>query len=188
MEILSERASEFDAVIIAAFGDPGIGAVREMFDIPVIGLAEASMLMACPLGRNFSIVSFSSRLESWYRESVEWHGMQHRLASIRMLDAPFTDIDSVQSELENMLLELAHRAITEDEADVIITAGAPLAGLAHRVRDRIPVPMVEGVCASVKMAEALCALNPVTPTAGSFRRPARKPTSGLSRALSELIE
>ena len=70
MEILSERASEFDAVIIAAFGDPGIGAVREMFDIPVIGLAEASMLMACPLGRNFSIVSFSSRLESWYRESA----------------------------------------------------------------------------------------------------------------------
>jgi len=53
LEILSERASEFDAVIIAAFGDPGIGAVREMFDIPVIGLAEASMLMACPLGRNF---------------------------------------------------------------------------------------------------------------------------------------
>jgi len=102
------------------------------------------MLMACPLGRNFSIVSFSTRLESWYRESVEWHGMQHRLASIRMLDAPFTDVDSVQSELENMLLELAHRAITEDEADVIITAGAPLAGLAHRVRDRIPVPMVEG--------------------------------------------
>jgi allantoin racemase len=87
-----------------------------------------------------------------------------------------------------MLLELAHRAITEDEADVIITAGAPLAGLAHRVRDRIPVPMVEDLCASVKMAEARCALNPVTPTAGSFRRPARKPTSGLSRALSELIE
>ena len=58
---------------------------------------------------------------------------------------------SSPSELESMLLELAHRAITEDEADVIITAGAPLAGLAHRVRDRIPVPMVEGVCASVKM-------------------------------------
>ena len=40
--------------------------------------------------------------------------MQHRLVSIRMLDAPFKDIVPVQSELENMLIELGHRTINED--------------------------------------------------------------------------
>lgn len=187
LEVLAERADEFDAAVIAAFGDPGIGPAREMFELPVIGLAEASMLMACPLGRNFSIVSFSSRLEAWYRECVQWHGMEHRLASIRMLDAPFTDIDSVQSELEDMLVDLAELAVREDQAEVIITAGAPLAGLASNVRDRISVPVVEGVAASIKTAEAMCALNPRKPAVGSFRRPARKPSSGLSATLTKLL-
>lgn len=188
LEVLAERASEFDAAVIAAFGDPGLGPVREMFDLPVVGLAEASMLMACPLGRNFSIVSFSSRLEAWYRECVEWHGMLGRLASIRMLDTPFTDVDSVQSEMEDRLVDLAEAAVREDRAEVIITAGAPLAGLAGRVRDRISVPVVEGVAASIKVAEAMYTLDPRKPVVGSFRRPAGKPAAGLSPTLTGLLE
>ena len=46
--ILADRELDFDAAIIAAFSDPGIGAMREMMAIPVVGLTEASILMACP--------------------------------------------------------------------------------------------------------------------------------------------
>lgn len=187
LEVLAEREHEFDAAVLAAFGDPGLGALREMMTIPIIGLAEASMLMAGPLGRNFSIVSFSSNLEAWYRECVEWNKMEHRLASIRMLDAPFTDIGSVQSELEDMLVDLAEKAVLEDNAEVIITAGAPLAGLATKVRSRISVPVVEGVAAAIKVAEAMCVLDPRKPESGSFRRPVAKTSSGLSPVLTRLL-
>jgi len=105
-----------------------------------------------------------------------------------MLDVPFADVNLVQAEMEDMLVELAEAAVREDQAEVIITAGAPLAGLASRVRNRISVPVVEGVAASIKVAEAMCALNPRKPTVGSFRRPVGKPTSGLSEALSKLLE
>ncbi|MCB2160284.1 MAG: aspartate/glutamate racemase family protein [Rhodobacteraceae bacterium] len=187
LEVIAEREAEVDAVVLAAFGDPGLGALREMFSIPIVGLAEASMLAACTLGRTFSIVSFSTNLQAWYRECVEWHRMENRLASIRMLDRPFDDIGSVQADFEDMLVELANRAIREDGADVIITAGAPLAGLAARVRSRIGVPVVEGVAAAVGMAELLGtqALRP--PRSGAFRRPPAKPSTGLSPALADLI-
>ena len=188
LEILAERANDFDAAIIAAFGDPGIGAARELFEIPIVGLAEASALMACPLGRNFSIVSFSPRLAPWFRECITWHGLAGRLASIRMLDAAVADIGNVQSENADLLVELAGRAISEDGAEVIVLAGAPLAGLSNLVRDRIPVPVVEGTAASVKMAEGLVALNPRKPVEGSFRQPATKPAIGLPDALAHLIE
>jgi Asp/Glu/hydantoin racemase len=59
----------------------------------------------------------------------------------------------------------------EDEADVIILAGAPLAGLAGKVRSKIPVPVVDQVAAAVKQAETLVALAPRKATAGTFRRP-----------------
>ena len=188
LEILAEREQEFDAAIIAAFGDPGLGAAREMMSIPVVGLAEASLLMACPLGRSFSIVSFSSRLEPWYRECVAWHGLSSRLASIRMLDATVSDVGQVQSENEALLLELASQAVSQDSAEVIILAGAPLAGMASKVRDRIDVPVVEGVAASVKMAEGLVALNTRKAIAGSFRQPAPKTATGLPEALTKLIQ
>jgi allantoin racemase len=187
LEILAERQSEFDAAVIAAFGDPGLGAARELMSIPVVGLAEASLLMACPLGRRFSIVSFSSRLEPWYRECVEWLGLAGRLASIRMLDASVSNIGDVQSENEDLLVALARRAVEDDGAEVIVLAGAPLAGLALKVRDRIPVPVVESVVASIRMAEGLVALAPRKASVGSFRLPAPKEATGLPPALQALI-
>lgn len=187
LEILAEREAEFDGAVIAAFGDPGLGAAREMMAIPVVGLTEASLLLACPLGRTFSVVSFSSRLEAWYRECIAWHGLTGRLASIRMLDATVKDVGHVQTENEELLVELSDRAVREDGAEVVILAGAPLAGLASRVRDRIAVPVVEGVAASVKIAEALVSLRPRKPSAGSFSQPAPKPVSGLPDALARLI-
>lgn len=188
LEIIAEREADFDVVIIAAFGDPALGAARELSSIPVVGLAEASMLLACPLGRKFSIVSFSSRLEPWYRECVEWNGLAGRLASIRMLDAQVADIGNVQAENADLLVQLANQAVTEDGAEVVILAGAPLAGLASLVRERVPVPLVESVAASVKMAESLAALKPRKAIVGSFRQPAPKPATGLPQALTQIIE
>ena len=188
LEIIAERDAEFDAVVIAAFGDPALGAAREISSIPVIGLAEASMLLACPLGRKFSIVSFSNRLEPWYRECVEWNGLAGRLASIRMLDAKVSDIGQVQSENADLLVKLANQAVEEDGAEVVILAGAPLAGLASQVRERVPVPLVEGVAASIKLAESLAFLRPRKAICGSYSQPTPKPSTGLPLALRKIIE
>ena len=87
LEMLAACHDQHDAAIIAAFGDPGLGGARELFSLPIVGLAEAGMLMACTLGRRFSIVTFAAALEPWYHECVEWHGLGGRCASIRTLDA-----------------------------------------------------------------------------------------------------
>jgi allantoin racemase len=188
LEMLAERHNAVDAAVIAAFGDPGLFAARELFDIPVIGMAEAAMLTACMAGRRFGIVTFAQALGPWYEECVRMHGLWERCAGIRMLDGTFKQISDVQNEKEDLLVELALRAVSEDEADVLIFAGAPLSGLAERVADRIPVPVVDQVIAAVKQAEALHALHLRKATAGTFRRPAAKPTSGLAEQLAARLE
>jgi allantoin racemase len=188
LELLAEQQHEFDAAIIAAFGDPGLLGARELFDIPIVGMAESAMLTACMLGRRFSIVTFARALGPWYRECVEMHGLRERCAGIRMLDGSFRSISNVQEEKEALLIELANRAVSEDEADVIILAGAPLAGLAGKVRSKIPVPVVDQVAAAVKQAETLVVLAPRKATSGTFRRPDPKPTVGLPDALGRRIE
>ena len=72
-------------------------------------------------------------------------------------------------------------------ADVIILAGAPLAGLATKIRDRVPVPLVDGIQAAMTMAEGLVRLDPRKATAGTFRRPGPKASTGLAPALAGVI-
>jgi allantoin racemase len=116
------------------------------------------------------------------------HGMTGRCAGIRMLDDPFRAIGDVQDEKESLLVDLANKAVIELEADAIILAGAPLAGLAERIRDRIPVPVVDQMAAAIKQAEALIALGYRKAVAGTFRRPDAKPTIGLPESLAARIE
>ena len=188
LELLAEHNSNVDAAIIAAFGDPGLFGARELFDIPIVGMAEAAMLSACMLGRRFAIVTFSSSLGAWYEDCVDMHGLTGRCAGIRVLDTGFHSLSEVQSEKEELLVDLVCRTVTETEADVVILGGAPLAGLAAKVKHRIPVPLVDQVQAAVKQAEALVALQVRKATTGTFRRPPAKATTGLPAALAARIE
>ncbi|WP_315833594.1 aspartate/glutamate racemase family protein [Bradyrhizobium prioriisuperbiae] len=188
LEMLAEHHTDVDAAIIAAFGDPGLFGARELFDIPVVGMSEAAMLTACMLGRRFAIVTFAAALGGWYRDCVEMHGLRDRCCSVRMLDQSFTSIADVQDEKEELLVALANKAVAEDDAEVVILGGAPLAGLAGKIRDRVAVPLVDPIAAAVKQAEAIVTLAPRKAIAGTFRRPAAKPTRGLVDKLAIRIE
>jgi Asp/Glu/hydantoin racemase len=145
------------------------------------------MLTACTLGRRFAIVTFSVALGPWYQECVEYNGLTARLSAIRCLDTVFDDVARVQEEKEALLVELCGRTIAEDETDVIILGGAPLAGLAAKVAGRVAVPLVDGVAAAVRQAETLASLKPRKATAGSFRTPAPKPIAGVPTSLARLF-
>lgn len=186
LETLAECAGTYDAAIIAAFGDPGLIGARELFDEPVIGMSEAAMLTACMLGKRFGIVSFAAQMAPWYAECVEMHGLSGRCSGIHCLDGAFSSVTEVQVEKEVALVALAQNAV-EAGADVVILAGAPLAGLAAKVAHLIPVPLVDQVQAALRQAETLALLKPLKARSGVFRRPPAKANTGLAPALSARI-
>jgi len=183
----AEHQGKFDGLVVAAFGDPGLAGLKELFDVPVVGMTEAALASACLLGQRFSIIAISHRIESWYRECVAANGLSSRLASVRSLQEPLRDIGSVQQDHAARLEQLSLQAVREDGADVIIVAGAPLAGLARELKDRIPVPVVDGVSSAVRHCESLVALAPRGACEGSFARPPHKPNAGLPPALAQLL-
>jgi allantoin racemase len=188
LEMLAERHDKFDAAIIAAFGDPGLPAARELFDIPVVGMAEASMITACLVGRRFALVTFSTALGGWFAECVELNGFGDRCCGIRTLADAVGSVADVQEEKEELLVELMLRTVADDGADVIVLAGAPLAGLAGKVAARVPVPVVDQMAAAVMQAETLVRLGLRKASVGSYRRPEPKETVGLAERLAMRIE
>ena len=187
-QLAAEHHERFDAVIVAAFGDPGLAGLREALPCPVTGLTEAALASACLLGNRFSIVAISQRIRAWYRETVHAYGLDSRLASIRGLDEPLADIGNVQTDQGERLVALAERCVNEDGAEVIVLAGAPLAGLARSLKGRLPVPAVDGVSSAVRHAQMLVALQPGRATRGSFAPPPIKPNQGLPGAIERLLE
>lgn len=184
---LAEAYNGCDAAVVAAFGDPGLSAAKEALPIPVVGLTEAALASACLAGGRFSIIAISRRIRAWYRDTVEAHGLLGRLASIRALDEPLADIGKVQSDQGERLVALCDEAVTADGADVIILAGAPLAGLARNVADRIPVPVVDGVASATRHAESLAVMGLANARGGSFAPPPEKEWAGLPPELARLI-
>ena len=61
MTLYAEHGADCDAVLIAAFGDPGLAAVREIAPVPVIGIAQAAFAAAREIGPRFSIVAISAQ-------------------------------------------------------------------------------------------------------------------------------
>ena len=176
-----------DGIVVAAFGDPGMPALKELADVPVIGITEAALCAAALQGHRFSIIAISDRIRPWYRDCVEHFGLGGRLASIRSINESLNGIGSVQQDFKETLLALSRQAVAEDGADVVILAGAPLAGLARELRGQIPVPVVDGISAGIRMAEAVVDLQSGLHRAGAFAPPPVKDRKGLSGNLDAAL-
>jgi Asp/Glu/hydantoin racemase len=180
-------AAPVDAVVVAAFGDPGMPALKELTDVPVIGITEAALCAAALQGHRFSIIAISDRIRPWYLDCVERFGLGGRLASIRSINEALNGIASVQQDFKETLLALSRQAVAEDGADVVILAGAPLAGLARELSGQIPVPVVDGISAGIRMAEAVVGLQSGPHRAGAFAPPPVKARKGLSENLDAAL-
>ena len=185
--VAAERRGSYDGLVVAAFGDPGLMGLKELCRVPVVGMTEAALASACLLGQRFSIIAISARIKAWYRECVERSHLATRLASIRSLETPLKDIGTVQQDNAERLQALARQAVEEDGADVIILAGAPLAGLARALQGKLPVPVVDGVSSAVRHCETLVALQPGEAKEGSLAMPPVKPNRGLPDALARML-
>jgi len=185
LETIADNLAGADAVIIAAFGDPGLTAARELFDLPIVGMAEAAVMSAAMLGQRFSVVTFSPLMTRWYADCVGQTGLSARFTGVRCPDTPPTSLDNLQTTMRAELIALATEATTNDGADTVILGGAPLAGLAPHIAGETPGILIDPIAAATLQAIALAQLAP-----SYLHRPARpapKPSTGLGPALEAII-
>ena len=57
-------------------------ALRELLNIPALGLCEASVFVACMMGACFSVVNVNSKFTRCVAENIAAYGLAGRLVSI----------------------------------------------------------------------------------------------------------
>ena len=143
------------AVIIAAFGDPGLEGLRNRHDGPVTGIAQASMAEACVdergAARRFAVVTTTPRLVRSIEKRAVAYGYRDRFVGTRLTPGDPTVLMADRKAL-TAALELACRtAVEQDGAQALIIGGGPLALAARELQGRFEVPLIEPVPAAVRL-------------------------------------
>lgn len=169
-----ERAIEaekegFDAVVVGCYADPGVKEARATVDIPVIGIAEASMLYACLLGRRFAVVTLNEpSVVPDLEDAIILHGMQHRVITkpIRLIKTSSFDVFTKGMEDPLLVAQDIHERAREcvaDGANVVIVGCnglGPLCTLTDMVRiEEDNVPILDCISIGMKTAEVLCEIS-----------------------------
>ncbi len=178
-EIRRGEAAGMDGYVIACFGDPGLGAARELARGPVIGIAEAAMHVASLVAPRFSIVTTLGRTKGIARHLVTSYGMATHCASIRAAEVAVLALEESGSTAYEQILQECRLALAEDEAEAIVLGCGGMADLAAKLAARLGVPVIEGVTAGVKLLEAVVALGLGTSKARDYAYPIAKPCLGL---------
>ena len=169
---------EADACIIACFGDPGLLAVREIATGPVLGIAEAAMHAASFIATGFSVVTTLERTRIIAEHLVRNYGMEHHCRRVRATEIPVLELENPASNARAMILAECERAIVEDGCGAIVLGCAGMADLNQFLENALGVPVIDGVAAAVKFAEALVGLGLKTSKRGDLAYPLHKPYKG----------
>jgi allantoin racemase len=159
---------DFDAVILAGFGEHGKDALQEMLSVPVLDIAECAAHVAHLIGRRFSVVTTLARSIPAIQDRLMLAGLTARCASVRACGLGTAEVDADPAGAVQAIVDEAARAIAEDGADVICLGCAGMAGVTEAISTKLGVPAVDGVGAAVALGQALVGLGLTTSKVGAL--------------------
>ncbi len=158
LELAARHARGYDAVGLAVSFDCGLGAVREILDVPVVGLAEACVQKALEIGDRFAVVSFAKRTQPLYTELMQQYAKPSQLAVVNCIPGLPSEIlkDPVQLKMH---AELAvAETILDSDCDSVIMLATAFAGLVSELA--VKKPVIDCAMALVSVLER-CVSDPV---------------------------
>jgi allantoin racemase len=170
---LVRKANEegYDVVMLACFSDPALDAAKEISNVPVIGIEEATMHIAAMLGHKFSpTTNFRNRVAT--RElHARWRGVENIYASTLVTNMSVLEMDANPEEAKARILELGRKAVEEDGTEVIILGCAGLAGYADDIERELGVVVLDPTAVAFKVAETIADLGLRLSKVGRFASP-----------------
>lgn len=185
MDRIVTLGEPFDAVVLAGFGEPGRDGLQELIDQPVVDICEASAHVAMMVGLSYSVVTTLQRSVPPIEDRLRLAGLADRCVSVRASGMSTLEVDADPDGAIRAIVAQARKAVELDHAEVICLGCGGMAGLDEAITRELHVPVVDGVGAAVRLAEAVVGLGLKTSKISTYAPPEPKAISAwpLSTAL-----
>ena len=168
---------QFDAMVWAGFGEHGKEAAMELLDVPVLNITDAAAHLACLIGRKYGVITTVERAIGQIEENLLVAGLLEKCASIRATGMNVLDLEKDEDATVARFVDVARQSLA-DGAEVLLLGCGGMSGLQERITAELGVPVVDGVAAAVKLAEALVDLRLSTSKVCSYAAPLPKARPG----------
>ena len=151
----------------------------------MLGIAEAAFHAASFVATGFSVVTTMTRTCVIAERLVHRYGFERTCRGIHGTDIPVLALEHCGEDTVAQIEAAARLALQRDRSGAIVLGCGGMAALCRALQQRLGVPVVDGVSAAVKMAEALVALGLKTEKTGDYAPPLPKRWVGWAAPLGE---
>ena len=154
LEAAKEHAGQFQAIISACFGDPGLEALKWAFGVPVVGIRESAFHIASFIGNQISVIIPVKGAEKRIRQFARQTGLEDKLLSVVYAGVTVPELEACSPGVEEHVYAAGKEAV-DHGADVLIFGCAGMGGTLYKIAPRFEVPCIDPVQAAVRVAEGL---------------------------------
>lgn len=146
---LQAQVKQASAMMVAAFGDPGLAMLRAQVLVPVVGIGESAFMTAAHNGRRFGIVTITPDADLLASFSTKAHqlGIAQQYGGTWLTQGDAHHLLANHQQLDKALTGAIHLAIADGVAAVII-GGGPLSAAAQRLQPQFSIPLISPVVAA----------------------------------------
>ncbi len=154
-----EKNNSSDAFIIVSFEDISVDTIRKITSKPIIGLGEASFYTANMIANRFSIITNSSNSHEALKNNLIKYDMDHKCVSIRSIEVPVLDMETMSKTNLIKLDDEIQRTITEDNPEAIIITSPSIYNLSKNLSKKFNIQVIEGVTTATALIENFAKLD-----------------------------
>lgn len=150
---LIASAPDVDAAIIACFDDTGLAEARAAAPFPVIGIGEASYIVAGLIGSKFSVVTTLAVSIPVLEGNIQTGGWGHQCSRVRASGIPVLALESDPDAVDRIADEIA-LAKAQDGIDAVVLGCAGMSRHVDTLNERVArsVHLVDPVAAATHLA------------------------------------
>ncbi|WP_429815168.1 aspartate/glutamate racemase family protein [Ensifer sp. B1-9] len=136
-------------IVVSAFGDPGLAALKHRLAIPVIGICEASMIEASQGGRKFGVATTTPELIQAIDDRARDLGVWEQYTGIRCTSGDPLALSAHPECLLDALGDAVRQCVELDGAEAVIIGGGPLGQAAEQLQPMFSTPIIAPIPSAI---------------------------------------
>lgn len=156
---MDAEAEGYDGIFVSCMGDPGVNALREAVDIPVVGPCRTTMLYCADIASRFSVLTVTDGVVPIIETIAHEVGVASKLASCKAVNIPVLELVDIERTVDG-LYDLAIEAIEKYDAGALMLGCTGMIGVDQKLRDRLlekgyDVPVLYPVPITIRYLETM---------------------------------